>query len=127
MRKRFAYAIMTLVLIAVEVLIALFVHDAFVRPYLGDVLVVVVLYTLIRTAIPEKYSFLPLYVFLFAAGVEVLQLLHIVEWLGLGANPFFRVLIGSVFDLKDILCYAVGCLALGGYELVHHSANTQTK
>ena len=127
MRKRFAYAIMTLVLIAVEVLIALFVHDAFVRPYLGDVLVVIVLYTLIRTAIPEKYSFLPLYVFLFAAGVEVLQLLHIVEWLGLGDNPFFRVLIGSVFDLKDILCYAVGCLALGGYELVHHSANTQTK
>ena len=127
MRKRFAYAIVTLVLIAIEVLIALFVHDAFVRPYLGDVLVVVVLYTLIRTAIPEKYSLLPLYVFLFAVGVEVLQLLHIVEWLGLGDNPFFRVLIGSVFDLKDILCYAVGCLALGGYELVHHSANTQTK
>ena len=113
MRKRFAYAIVTLVLIAVEVLIALFVHDAFVRPYLGDVLVVVVLYTLIRTAIPEKYSLLPLYVFLFAVGVEVLQLLHIVEWLGLGDNPFFRVLIGSVFDWKDILCYAVGCLALG--------------
>ena len=123
MRKRFAYAIVTLVLIAIEVLIALFVHDAFVRPYLGDVLVVVVLYTLIRTAIPEKYSLLPLYVFLFAVGVEVLQLLHIVEWLGLGDNPFFRVLIGSVFDLKDILCYAVGCLALVGYEVFRHRRN----
>ena len=121
MRKRFAYAIVTLVLIAIEVLIALFVHDAFVRPYLGDVLVVVVLYTLFRTAIPEKYSLLPLYVFLFAVGVEVLQLLHIVEWLGLGDNPFFRVLIGSVFDLKDIL--AVGCLALGGYEVFRHRRN----
>lgn len=123
MRKRFAYAIVTLVLIAIEVLIALFVHDAFVRPYLGDVLVVVVLYTLIRTAIPEKYSLLPIYVFLFAVGVEVLQLLHIVEWLGLGDNPFFRVLIGSVFDWKDILCYAVGCLALGGYEVFRHRRN----
>ena len=123
MRKRFAYAIVTLVLIAIEVLIALFVHDAFVRPYLGDVLVVVVLYTLIRTAIPEKYSLLPLYVFLFAVGVEVLQLLHIVEWLGLGDNPFFRVLIGSVFDWKDILCYAVGCLALEGYEVFRHRRN----
>lgn len=123
MRKRFAYAIVTFVLIAIEVLIALFVHDAFVRPYLGDVLVVVVLYTLIRTAIPENYSLLPLYVFLFAAGVEVLQLLHVVEWLGLGGNPFFRVLIGSVFDWKDILCYAVGCLVLGGYEVFRHRRN----
>ena len=54
--------------------------------------------------------------FIFAASVEILQLFHIVDILGLGDNRFFRVLIGSVFDIKDVLCYAVGCLILSGYE-----------
>ena len=42
-----------LALLATEVLIALFVHDDFVRPYLGDVLVVPVIFFLLRAAFPE--------------------------------------------------------------------------
>lgn len=116
MKKRITYAIVTIVLLLIEILIALYVHDAFVRPYLGDVIVVVVIYTFIRVFIPEKCALLPFWVFVFAAGVEVLQLLHIVDLLGLGNISFFRVLIGSVFDMKDIVCYAVGCSLLGAYE-----------
>ena len=44
--KRIGYAIATVILLLTEVLIALYVHDAFVRPYIGDVLVVIVIYTL---------------------------------------------------------------------------------
>ena len=116
MKKRITYAIVTIVLHLIEILIALYVHDAFVRPYLGDVIVVVVLYTFIRIFVPEKCPLLPLWVFVFAAGVEVLQLLHIVDLLGLGNISFFRILIGSVFDVKDIIFYAVGCALLGIYE-----------
>ncbi|MDD6880808.1 MAG: DUF2809 domain-containing protein [Firmicutes bacterium] len=116
MKKRIAYTITTFLLLIVEVLIALYVHDSFIRPYVGDVLVVIVIYTFIRIFIPEGYRFIPLYVFIFAASVEILQLFHIVDILGLGDNRFFRVLIGSVFDIKDVLCYAVGCLILSGYE-----------
>ena len=53
----------------IEVLIAIYVHDAFVRPYIGDVLVVVVIYTFIRIFVPERCKLLPLYVFIFAALV----------------------------------------------------------
>lgn len=42
--KRIGYAIATVILLLTEVLIALYVHDAFVRPYIGDVLVVIVIY-----------------------------------------------------------------------------------
>ena len=35
--KRIGYAIATVILLLIEVLIALYVHDAFVRPYIGDV------------------------------------------------------------------------------------------
>lgn len=116
--KRIAYAFVTVVLIIIEVLIALYVHDRFVRPYLGDVLVVVVLYTFVRIWIPEKGKLMPLWIFVFAAGVELLQYFKIVEILGLADNTFFRILIGSVFDVKDIVCYAAGCMLLGIYEIL---------
>lgn len=117
MKKRLFYIIATIILIAVEVLIALFVHDKFIRPYVGDVLVVVVIYTFIRCFLPEKIKLLPLYVFIFAAGVELLQYIQIVKILGLQNNPFFATLIGTTFDVKDIVCYGVGCILLGGYEV----------
>ncbi|MDE6760478.1 MAG: DUF2809 domain-containing protein [Lachnospiraceae bacterium] len=59
-----------------------------------------------------------LYVFFFAAGVEGLQYFNLVRVLGLEENVFLRVLIGSVFDWKDILCYAAGCVVLEGYERI---------
>ena len=116
MKKRILYLTATIVLLIIEVLIALYVHDDFVRPYVGDMLVVVVVYTFVRILIPEKVRLLPLWVFIFAVAVEILQWFHIVDILGLTNNRFFSVLIGGVFDVKDILCYAVGCIMLGGYE-----------
>ena len=127
MNKRLGYIIATVALLLVEVLIALFVHDNFVRPYIGDVLVVVVVYTFIRIFIPDKCRLLPLYVFIFAAFVELLQLFHLVDLLGLGDNRFFRVLIGSVFDFKDIVCYGVGCILLGAYEYVLYKSFDHNK
>lgn len=116
--KRVIYAILTISLIIVEVLIALYVHDSFVRPYLGDVIVVIVIYCFIRIFVPEKCHLLPLFVFIFAACVEILQMFNLVDILGLGKINFFRVLLGSVFDVKDVICYAAGCLLLGLYETV---------
>lgn len=117
MNKRIKYLIATMILLTIEVLIALFVHDTFIRPYIGDVLVVIVIYSFVRIFIPDKIKLLPLYIFIFAAGVEVLQLFNIVDVLGLGDIRFFRILIGSVFDITDIICYAVGCIILGVYEI----------
>ena len=58
-KKRILFGIATIILLVVEVLIALFVHDSIIRPYLGDVLVVVVIYTFARIIIPERVAFLP--------------------------------------------------------------------
>lgn len=114
--KRSFYLAMTVFWLAVEVVIACYVHDRFIRPYVGDVLVVVVVYCFVRIWVPQGVRLLPLYVFLFAAGVEVLQYFHLVDLLGAGNNTFLRVVLGSVFDLKDILCYGIGCVFLEGFE-----------
>lgn len=115
-KKRIAYMVATVVLLGVELWIALFVHDRFVRPYVGDVLVVIVIYTFLRILIPERIKLLPLYIFLFAVTVEVLQYIRIVEVLGLEDNRVLSVLIGATFDWHDILCYGVGGMILLGYE-----------
>ena len=118
MKKRILYAVATLFLLLIEVIIALYVHDDFIRPYVGDVLVVIVIYTFIRIIVPEKCKLIPLFLFIFASGVELLQLANIVEILGVADNKFLKILIGSVFDIKDIVCYAVGCVILCMYEWV---------
>lgn len=115
-KARIKYSVLFLLLLMTEVLIARYVHDDFIRPYIGDMLVVIVLYCFVRIWIPEKFRLLPLYIFLFAAVVEGLQYFDIVAVLGLEDNVFLRVLIGSVFDWKDILCYGIGCAALGVCE-----------
>ena len=72
-RKRLLNLALFLTMLVTEVLIALFIHDSFIRPYVGDVLVVAVVYFFLRIFIPEKYPWLPAAVFVFAAAVEFSQ------------------------------------------------------
>jgi len=115
--KRLFYGIAFAVLVIIEFIIGIFVHDGFIRPYLGDIIVVIAIYAFVRIIIPEKYVLLPLIIFVFSVIVELLQGIHIVDIIGI-QNHLLRVLIGTSFDWKDILCYAVGCLILGIYEIV---------
>lgn len=107
-RSRITYLKIFLALLAAEIIIALFVHDSFVRPYMGDVLVVAVICAFLRIFVPEKIRLLPIFTAAFAVLVEVLQYFDFVSLLGLGDSRFFSVLLGRTFDIKDIICYAVG-------------------
>ena len=95
-------------MLAVEVCIALFVHDRFIRPYVGDVLVVVVLYAFLRILLPTGRPWLVWAVTAFACCVELGQAVGLVDLLGLGHIRFFRVLLGTTFDWADLGCYCVG-------------------
>lgn len=112
------YVITFFCLLLTEIIIALYIHDNIIRPYFGDILAVILLYCFVRIFMPYGCRILPIYLFLFASGVEILQYFNIVEKLGLGDRIFFKILIGSVFDIKDILCYAAGCTILIIYEFI---------
>ena len=110
MKKRLTYALAFVILLITEILIALFVRDDFIRPYGGDILVTVLICAAVRILFPTGIRFLPLWVFLFAAGVEIGQYFDFVTLLGLGNIAFFRILLGSTFSVADLLCYAAGCV-----------------
>lgn len=126
-KLRIGYAVATLLLLTVEVLIALFVHDRFVRPYLGDAIVVILVYTFVRIFFPVRWRFLPLLVFLFACCVEISQAFHLVYLLGLGDSAFFRTLMGTSFAWGDFPCYAAGCAVLAIYEWLRWKYPYQTR
>lgn len=113
--RRVSYFLAFIAILAIEICIALFVHDDFVRPYVGDVLVTVLLCCLCRAIFPGFAPALP--VFLFAAAVEGLQWLGLTELLGLQGTAL-GIILGSTFDWKDILCYGLGCLLFAAAELL---------
>lgn len=108
-KKRLWYALASLIIFVVEVLIALYVDDHFIRPFGGDILVVILIACIIRIIRPDGSPLLSLWVFVFAVLVEVAQYINVVEILGLQDIPLFVVLIGTSFSFIDILCYLAGC------------------
>ena len=110
-RLRLGYGLAALLLLVIEVLIALFVRDRFIRPYGGDILVTLLICCVIRVILPQKYR-LPIGggVLVFAILVEVGQYFGLVYLLGLGHIKFFRILIGTGFSWWDMVCYAAGCI-----------------
>jgi len=117
MKKRSIYFLLTILLFGIEIYIAKYVHDAIIRPYGGDTLVVILLYTFVRIFFPEKYPLLSLYIFLFAVFVECMQYIHIVDILHI-ENYALRIAIGNGFSFWDIVAYAIGCVVTGIYEYI---------
>lgn len=117
MKRRFKYLAAFFVVLVIEILIGVFIRDNFIRPYVGDMLVTVLLCCLCRIIIPRLSPAIP--VFLFAAGVEGIQWFGLTEKLGL-QGTVLGIIIGSTFDWKDIFCYAMGCLAFAIIERLLH-------
>ena len=109
---RFKYLLIFFIFLFIEIFIALFVKDKFIRPYLGDMLVVIVLYFFVKIFTLNKIKFLSIYILLFAILVEFLQYINIVDILNLSNIKFFKILIGTTFDFKDIFCYFLGSIPL---------------
>ena len=115
---RWGYGIAFFAIFAIEILIALFLDDPFIRPYGGDILVTVLICCFCRIFFPEWPKLLPLWVFLFAVAVEVGQYFDFVTLLGLGSSTFFRILLGTSFSWLDLLCYAAGGILFVAAELL---------
>ncbi|MBN1523204.1 MAG: DUF2809 domain-containing protein [Spirochaetales bacterium] len=102
------FLILFFIIFGVEVCIALFVHDSFIRPFIGDVLVVLLIYSCICIFYSRRSIVTAIGVFLFACLVEIAQFFQIVRLLGLEQNTIAGILIGSTFDWMDILAYGIG-------------------
>lgn len=115
MSRRF-YSAAFVALLAAEICIALFVHDAFVRPYLGDVLVIVLLCCLGRGPLGLRGKWLVPAVTVLGVLAEGLQYFRLADRLGLEPSSPLRIILGSTFDWADLTCYAVGGVLAAALE-----------
>jgi hypothetical protein len=105
--KYFGLAIL---LFVVEVLIALYIDDSFIRPYFGDFLVVIFIYCFFKSFWNASVKSVAVSVLLFSYIVEVLQYFKIVKFLGLQELQLANIIIGNSFAWVDMLAYTLGIL-----------------
>lgn len=107
------YLLISVFIFLIEVLIATELKDIFfVRAYLGDVIVVMLLYTLIKSFFRVNNEKLILGILIFSCLVELAQYFNIAEKIGFREGSLMYIVIGNSFSWIDILCYAAGCLLL---------------
>lgn len=109
---RARYALGFLALFLIEVCIALWGTGA-VRGFLGDVLVVALIFCFLQAIFLLPRWPCALGVFLFACLIEGLQAVDYVAWLGLAHVPWASVVLGRSFSWLDIGAYALGAVGIG--------------
>jgi hypothetical protein len=102
------YFNVALVIFVMEVLIALYVKDKFIRPYVGDVLVVIMIYCFIRAYVDASAIKVSAFVLTFAVTLEILQYFQLIDLIGLRHNKLARIVIGTKFEWLDLVAYVVG-------------------
>ncbi len=110
------YLLLFVLLLIIEILIAIYVHDRFIRPYFGDVLVVVLIYAFVRIVFSEDSKKvihrIALGCLIFSFLIEIGQYFNLVDLLGLGHIKIARIIIGTGFTWWDMLAY------FGGYLMI---------
>lgn len=93
-------------------MIALFFRDQWVRPLLGDVLVVMAIAYFIHAFVAIPLRKIAIGTLIFAYCIELLQFLRILDILGWQDSLLAHLTIGSTFDWRDLVAYTIGIVVV---------------
>ena len=125
LRLHKSYLIITGILFCTEIIIAVFMHDTIIRPYVGDFLVVILIYCFIQSFFNLSVIKLSIGVLLFAYILEALQYFKLVQLLGLDNSEFAKIIIGVHFEWIDIIAYTLGIISVLILEIIIHQKTKQ--
>lgn len=120
-RFNFKAFLMSLFLLLLLVLMAIYVKDRIIRPFFGDTLAVIWLYFTLRTVVnisPFRLSFVVLVI---AYCVEFAQYFNVVALLGMQDVKVAKIILGSTFDVMDLVAYTVGWLMIVAVTMYRNS------
>lgn len=103
-------------LFLIESLIAIYLKKGFIRHTFGDVLVVILLYCFIKSFFNLKPIYVVLGVLIFAFIIEFLQLSPLLELLNLQNNHIAKLVLGSTFQISDLVAYCFGAITILLFE-----------
>lgn len=118
------YLITAFALFIVEVLIALYLRDSFLRPYGGDFLVVIMLYCLLRGFSDISVINAVFGVLIFSFAIELAQYFKLIKLLHSGENYVLSVILGNHFEWLDILAYCLAATGIVVFEKAKKSSDS---
>lgn len=118
------YFLLFVLLFIIEVMIALYVHDDFIRPFFGDFLVVILIYCFVKAFMNVPVFKAAFGVLVFSFVVEFLQYFHFIKIIGLEDNKLARIVLGTSFSWWDLVFYVLG---IGFILLVERLRNQLNK
>lgn len=102
------YLIASILLLITEILIAVYLKTGFIRHTFGDFLVTILLYTSFKSIFEVDAIKLGITVLIFAFIIEFAQLINLLKILGLENNHLAKLILGSTFQLSDLVAYTLG-------------------
>jgi len=106
------YIVLAYTLFLIELAIAFIIKTGFIRHTLGDYLVVILLYAIIRGCTNIKVCISALVVLLIAYSIELLQLTPILTYFNLQDSFTAKLIFGSTFHFSDLLAYTLGIITV---------------
>lgn len=116
------YAAASILLLLTEIVIGIY-GLGIVRKYIGDVLVVILLYCMIRIFTKALPKTLPLWMFGVGCIAEIMQYFHLSDRLGFERDSLPAILIGTSASWWDIVSYAVGAALIYAAMLLLHGVS----
>lgn len=106
------YFVYFLLLFSIEVIIVLFIHDDFIRPFFGDYLVVFLVYCFVMSFVDFNKFKIASGCLLFAFTIELLQYLNFISIIGIQKYKLVSTIIGTSFAVEDLVAYFFGFLTI---------------
>lgn len=106
------YFVYFMILLIIEVAIAVFIKEGFIRSTFGDFLVVMLIYCFVNSIIKAKHIYIALGVLIFAYVIEFLQLFQLLKTLNLQDNKILATVFGNTFQMSDLIFYTLGVLTI---------------
>ncbi|WP_323789455.1 DUF2809 domain-containing protein [Psychroserpens sp.] len=111
------YLVLTLLILLVEICIAAFLSEGFIRHTFGDFLVVILIFCGIRSFIEANPVYIAIGVLAFAFVVEFSQLYNLLDHLQLRHHKVATIILGSTFHTSDLIAYTFGTLTILAIDL----------
>jgi hypothetical protein len=111
------YLIISCSILLIEITIAMFVNDQFIRPIFGDYLASILVFYLLATFLKTDLNKIAILSLFISYTIEFLQYINILELLHLDKIKILNILLGNSFSWTDMLAYTLGILTV---VLIHN-------
>lgn len=94
----------------------MYLKNGFIRHTFGDFLVVILLYCFVKSFLNLNPKITGIIVLIIAFSIEFLQLSNLLEFLNLQNSHTAKLILGSTFQVTDLVAYTLGIIAVLIFE-----------